>query len=68
MTPHDTFSLKARTFLVALEALCKAHQVLLTVSGYDALQLWDLDSDGGEPWYANGVEDMTIPAPWEDAP
>ena len=60
---HATMSLKARTFLAALDALCKQHGVLLSVSGDDALELYDLDTTFGEPWYCNGIKDMTIPEP-----
>jgi hypothetical protein len=62
----DNFSLKARTFLIALERLCKEHQVCLSVSGYDTFQIWDLDGDHGEPWYCNGVEDRTVLDSYED--
>jgi hypothetical protein len=61
LTERDGMSLKTRGFLAALEALCKQHQVLLTVSGDDALEIWDLETEFGEPWYAKGIEDMTVP-------
>ena len=68
LTTTDTFSQKSRSFLVALDALCKHHGILLSVSGSDALQLWDLDTDVGEPWWCAGIEDMTIPDVPEEPP
>ena len=68
LTTTDTFSQKSRSFLVALDALCKHHGILLSVSGDDALQLWDLDTDVGEPWWCTGIVDMTMPDVPEDIP
>jgi hypothetical protein len=49
---------KARRFVEALEVLCRAHDVQLTTSSYDSLQVWDL-RDGEPPVYCAGFDDMT---------
>jgi hypothetical protein len=47
-------------FVVELESLCKKHGVVLSVSGYDSLQVWDLkDYHKGEVVSSCGIEDMT---------
>ena len=47
-------------FVVELEALCKKHEVVLSVSEYDALQVWDLkDYHKGEVVSSCGIDDMT---------
>ena len=47
-------------FVVELEALCKKHEVVLSVSEYDALQVWDLkDYHKGEVISSCGIDDMT---------
>lgn len=56
---------KADAFLRALRALCLAHQVCLSVSGYDEIQIWDYR--GYELWQTsfpdvlscNGIVDRT---------
>jgi len=45
-------------FMYALESLCKAHAVTLSVSGYDGLQVWDDREDLGAI-YCNGIVDYT---------
>lgn len=49
---------KFDTFVTALSALCREHGVQLAVSGYDSLQVWDLEK-GDDPIHAAGVEDRT---------
>ena len=51
-------SLKYTQFLDALRALCAEHQVILAVSGYDALQVWDA-REGEDAIECNGIEDCT---------
>ena len=47
-------------FIVELESLCKKHDVVLSVSGYDALQVWDInDHDKCEVIISCGIDDMT---------
>ena len=47
-------------FVVELESLCKKHDVVLSVSGYDALQVWDLKyCDNGEVVSSCGIDDLT---------
>lgn len=47
-------------FVFALRLLCKAHGVTLSTSGYDGLQVWNLDEQSG-PLHCNGIEDRTKP-------
>jgi hypothetical protein len=56
---------KAMAFIDELEALCIKHGVCLSVSGYDGLQVWDLDKFPSEPIYCPWIEDRTgvTPAP-----
>ena len=51
-------SLKFIHFLEALRALCAEHQVILAVSNYDALQVWDARAGEG-PLEFNGIQDRT---------
>jgi hypothetical protein len=53
--PSD-FSPAAKYFLTALEALCQMYGIQLAVSGYDTLQLWNLDA-GERPLCCRGIED-----------
>ena len=47
-------------FVAELESLCKKHDVVLSVSGYDALQVWDLkDYHKGEVVSCCGMHGMT---------
>ena len=50
---------KAQKFIDELEELCKKHRVCLAVSGYDALQIWDLEDGNDEPIHSCGIEDQT---------
>lgn len=52
-------SQKFDKFMSALESLCKEHQVQISVSRYDRLQVWDLRAGEGGI-YAPDVEDRTI--------
>lgn len=61
----EGLSPKAVTFFVALRALCLKHDVVLAVSGYDALQIWDYCAKD-DPVMANGIEDRTTPG-WSAA-
>lgn len=54
----DHMSQKAQSFLIALTQLCTTHDVQISVSGYDGIQIWNL-SEGDEPIHANGIEDKT---------
>lgn len=49
---------KGRAFLLALERLCRQHNVQLAVNGYDWLEVWDL-RPGEDPLYAAGIRDRT---------
>lgn len=49
---------KAAKFILALQRLCREHNVQLAVSGYDALEVWDL-RQGEDPVYSNSIEDRT---------
>lgn len=51
---------KCEAFLDALRAICIAHGVTISPSGYDALQVWDADATTG-PVHFNGIEDRTMP-------
>ena len=51
-------SRKCRDFLLALKRLCRQHNVQLSVSGYDGMEVWDL-RPGEEPIHAAGIEDKT---------
>ena len=46
-------------FVVELESLCKKHDVVLSVSGYDALQVWDLHDDDEDVISSCGIDDLT---------
>jgi hypothetical protein len=50
--------MKYDKFVAALQQLCREHGVQLATSGYDSLQVWDLDP-GDETIFAPGVEDKT---------
>lgn len=54
------FTPKAVAFLIALANLCRQHRCSLAVSGYDGLQVWDMQSDD-EVLNCSGVEDCTKP-------
>lgn len=41
-------------FLLALDVLCREHDVQLAAEGYDRLEVWDLEA--GEPTICGGVE------------
>ena len=57
----DDLSPKAAAFVEALRQLCREHGVMLSVSGYDALQVWDWTPDDTDPIYdATGIFDMTV--------
>lgn len=47
-------------FVFSLRLLCQSHGVTLSTSGYDGLQVWDLDEQTG-PLHFNGIEDRTTP-------
>jgi hypothetical protein len=52
---------KAEKFLEALKALCREHSVYIATSGYDGLDICDLDpsiTDEQLVWF-NGIEDRT---------
>lgn len=49
---------KADRFIIALRRLCREHNVMLSVSDYDRLQVWDL-RPGEEELHAAGIEDKT---------
>lgn len=49
---------KTIVFLAALEKLCVDHKVTLSTSGYDGLQVWDLNAMSG-PISCAGIEDCT---------
>jgi hypothetical protein len=51
-------SLKFARFVDALRALCAAHEVIVAVSGYDALQVWNA-REGEDCLECNGLEDCT---------
>jgi hypothetical protein len=53
---------KFASFLVALEALCRAWGVQLATGGYDTLEVWDAPTSTCEALLCNGVKDRTKPA------
>jgi hypothetical protein len=55
---NDQLSIKAHNFIKELKELCIKHNVQLSVSDYDALQVWDLE-EGDEPIWCNGIQDIT---------
>lgn len=55
-------SQKYDAFVNALKALCEEHEVQLTVSGYDALQVWDLQP-GDDIVHAPSIDDCTKEPP-----
>jgi hypothetical protein len=50
-------SLKFETFIKELEQLCRRHQVCLSTSYYDGLQVWDLRDSEREVIHCAGIED-----------
>lgn len=50
-------SKKCLNFILALMQLCKEHEVRLSTSGYDGLQVWD--AKGSTGIHCAGIEDMT---------
>lgn len=46
-------------FVAALTALCVEHQVHLTPSGYECLEVWNLEDD--KPLSEAGIVDWTDP-------
>lgn len=54
----EAFTPKCTAFLAALRALCAAHGVTLSTSGYDGLQVWDRGPDA-DPLHCAGIEDRT---------
>lgn len=46
-------------FVAALTALCVEHQVHLTASGYEWLEVWNLEDD--KPLCEAGIDDWTDP-------
>lgn len=48
---------KVKVFVQALAELCLEHKIQLSSSGYDGLQVWDLDTT--EPLYLPFIEDKT---------
>ena len=53
---------KFDSFKAALHALCVEHKVTLSASGYDHLQVWDMNEQGGEPIHQDAIEDKTLTA------
>lgn len=49
---------KYDNFIKELEALCDKHDVSISCSGYDSLQVWDR-KDEINVIHFNGIEDMT---------
>jgi len=47
---------KVEEFIKEVEELCLKYNLQITVSGYDAIQIWDLTKDD-KPIYAPGIED-----------
>jgi hypothetical protein len=59
MTIPADFSPRCRQFLTDLAALCLRHQVHITPSGYDMLQIWDLHPEHVEGFEIEGIDDCT---------
>jgi|APIni6443716594_1056825.scaffolds.fasta_scaffold2200223_1 hypothetical protein len=55
----DELSEKGLAFVRAIEAVCKSHGIQLSVSDYDAFQLWPLQ-EGDSCLYAPTIEDITV--------
>lgn len=65
MSHYETLGIKPgqpkfEAFVKALEALCRAHQVQLSPSMYDTLQVWDLKGDES-PLHFPDIENHTGP-------
>lgn len=54
----NDFSPKAQDFLRELRELCTKHQVTLATSGYDGLQIYDMERHD-EYFCSAGVDDCT---------
>lgn len=54
---------KYDNFVLALRELCVAHKVQLSTSGYDAIQVWNLN-EGDDPLYGGDPDNRFE----EDAP
>lgn len=50
---------KAHKFVLALKRLCREHNVCLSTSDYDGLEIWDLRPDDEDPIHSAGIEDRT---------
>lgn len=46
---------KAKEFLDEVRAVCRKHGMQLCASGYDGLQVWELDEDESELHF-NGID------------
>jgi hypothetical protein len=53
---ETNFSPKASAFLLELDDLCKKHRVMISTSGYDSIQFWDL-KEGEQTIYCPCIED-----------
>lgn len=56
---NDRASEKVIAFINEIEQVCIKHKFILSVSGYDKIEVWDLMEGECEFIHANGIEDMT---------
>ena len=56
----DDLGPKAQAFVSALRVLCKAHDVMLSTSGYDGLQVWSLQGKD-DPIFCPSIQDCCEP-------
>ena len=61
MSTPEQLTPPCRAFLADLETLCTLHQVYITPSGYDMLQIWRRRSDDPRGFDWDGIEDCTTP-------
>ena len=50
---------KFNLFIEALQKLCIEHKVVVSTSGYDCLQVWDLECEGDLLRQIDSIEDQT---------
>ena len=56
-TKRELLSAKAEEFIADLVEVCKKHNMTITPSGYDSIQVWNADDDHDQ--WSYDVEDRT---------
>jgi hypothetical protein len=59
MTDRMQMTLRGREFFAALDALCQQYQVRLMMSGYDHMQIWDVEAETSPGFDWNDADDCT---------